>query len=95
MAKVILQGTVNIPKEDLDKVIDALPQHIANTKSEKGCIVFNVGQDKNNKYILQVYEEFIDEIAFRLHQKRVADSEWGALTARCTRHYTIDGLTGS
>ncbi|WP_196140764.1 putative quinol monooxygenase [Aliikangiella sp. G2MR2-5] len=89
MKKVVLKGYVLVPESDLDAVMNELPNHIANTQSEEGCLVFSVVQDNLNKNQLNVYEEFIDDVTFNNHQKRVSSSTWGAISENCQRHYEI------
>ncbi|EPR4995117.1 putative quinol monooxygenase, partial [Vibrio navarrensis] len=36
-----------------------------------------------------VYEEFVDKVAFEQHQKRVKASRWGKVTVSVERHYEI------
>ena len=89
MGKLILKGYVLIPDAELASVIEELPTHIKNTTSEQGCLVFDVSQDKTNKNKLNVYEEFVNKLAFESHQKRVSGSKWGNATKNCERHYEI------
>lgn len=89
MGKVILSGYIVVPDEDLESVKEQLPQHIALTRDEPGCLVFDVqlDGDSNNRY--NVYEEFRDMSAFELHQERVKCSSWGEVTKNVSRHYTV------
>ncbi len=89
MVKVVLEGYILVPKDDLSAVIRELPEHIKNTKNESGCILFEVKQDLSNQYKLDVYEEFKDEHAFSLHQDRVRCSKWGEVAKNCDRRYEI------
>lgn len=92
MPKIILSGHILIPIEDVIEVQDALPGHLELTRNEKGCIKFNVTQDKKqlNKY--SVYEEFIDQAAFDSHQQRVKNSHWGKVSQNVERHYEISKI---
>ena len=56
------------------------------------AVVFELSQSISNKNRLDVYEEFIDEEAFKRHQVRVGNSKWGAVSKNCDRHYDITGL---
>ena len=87
MAKVILKGYVIVPDADLEAVKKELVNHIRLTRQEKGCLVFNVSQDSQNLNKFDVYEEFVDQDSFALHQDRTRDSEWGAIAAHVVRHY--------
>ncbi len=92
MSKVILEGCIEIPNDDLDAVSKELVNHINLTKKESGCITFRVEQDGSNKNRFNVYEEFTDEEAFKFHQARVKASRWGVITKRVKRHYRIKYL---
>ena len=93
MGKVILKGFIVIPDNDLERVTEALPEHIEKTRSERGCLIFNVASDQKNKNRLNVYEEFESREAFDLHQKRVKESNWGQITANAKRCYQIDEIS--
>lgn len=56
---------------------------------EKGCLVFDVIQGKDNVHRFTVYEEFTNRISFAAHQGRVHKSRWGKVTAVVERHYQI------
>lgn len=76
----------------MPRVLDALPNHIALTRKENGCLVFNVTLDEYNTSRFNVYEEFEDKESFEHHQDRVRTSKWAEITKNVRRHYTIDGL---
>ncbi len=48
-----------------------------------------VTQDDMNPLKFSVYEEFVDQAAFDLHQARVKSSRWGQVTQNVERHYQI------
>lgn len=89
MPKIILQGFIVVSDTDLPAVQAELPKHIELTRNEKGCLVFDVVQDSNNKNVFKVFEEFADCEAFEAHQARVKNSRWGAVAANVERHYRI------
>lgn len=89
MAKVVLTGYILIPDDDLEQVKTALVKHTQLTRSEPGCLVFNVTPDSSNANKFNVYEEFVDKISFETHQLRVKNSRWGAVTSNVQRHYQI------
>lgn len=88
MSKVILQGHIVVPDNDLAHMQAELPRHIELSKKEKGCLVFRVSQDEKRKNIFNVYEEFVDRAAFDAHQARVKSSVWGKVAANVKRQYT-------
>ncbi|WP_421198772.1 putative quinol monooxygenase [Aeromonas enteropelogenes] len=89
MSKVILKGFIIVPQSDLAQVKDELARHIQLTRAEPGCLVFEVMQDSANSCRFDVYEEFVDNIAFQAHQARVKSSYWGEVTVNIERHYKV------
>ena len=87
MSKVILKGYIIVPDKDLEAVSKELPLHIEATKSEPGCLVFEVKQDATNKNKFEVYEEFTDKTAFEFHRDRAQTTNWGTITKDVERHY--------
>jgi quinol monooxygenase YgiN len=71
-------------------VVDQLPLHVELTRSEPGCVTFEVTQTEN-PLVWQVDELFQDAVSFAAHQQRVAASEWGRATAGIERRYEVDG----
>ena len=41
MPKLTLEGTVTAPDSDLVAMLEALPEHIAATRAEPGCLAFS------------------------------------------------------
>jgi (4S)-4-hydroxy-5-phosphonooxypentane-2,3-dione isomerase len=89
LAKIVLQGYIIVPDSDIAAVKSELVNHIALTKRENGCLVFNVTKDSNNPMRFNVYEEFSDKHAFAKHQDRVRQSKWGAITVNVERHFEV------
>ena len=89
MKKVTLKGYVLVPEKDLSGVMAELPKHIELTLKEKGCLVFQVTQDSEDKNRLNVYEEFIDREAFDFHQARAKSSNWGEVSKNLKKFYHI------
>ena len=87
MKKLILEGHINVPKEDLEAVMAELQNHTSLTKNETGCIYFSVDQRSNDTCVFDVYEEFESKEAFESHQSRVRSSKWGSVTVNVSRHY--------
>lgn len=88
MAKVILKGHIMVCDAEMTLIEAALPIHIELTQAEAGCLVFSVTKS-DIKGRFDVYEEFIDEAAFELHQARVKNSNWGLISQNVERHYEI------
>lgn len=89
MSKVTLSGYIIVADTDLAAVRQALPEHQLLTQAEKGCLVFNVTPSQSHPNRFDVYEEFVDQNAFDLHQARVKASAWGRITVNVARHYQI------
>ena len=84
-----LTGHIEITDSDLEAVLKHLPQHIAATRAESGCLKFEVVQRTDYPLIFDVDELFVDKAAFDAHQKRVRASDWGSVTAGAKRHYQV------
>ncbi|MBU2864856.1 antibiotic biosynthesis monooxygenase [Reinekea forsetii] len=89
MPKVRLTGHIMIPTQSLAAVLEHLSLHLALTRSEPGCLKFNVNQDENEPCKLLVEEVFIDSAAFEAHQCRTQNSAWYEITKDFDRHYRI------
>ncbi len=89
MSKVTLSGHIEVPAVELSKITVALEKHMALTREEPGCIVFEVVQDSEEPTMFTVYEEFVDQAAFDSHQNRVLASSWSEATKNVVRHYKI------
>lgn len=89
LPKIIMKGHIIVPSTDLIAVQNELPTHIHKTRQEAGCLIFDVAQDEENINRFNVHEEFVDEESFSVHQNRVKNSEWGAISKNVERHYQI------
>ncbi len=87
MSKVILEGYVLVTDSDLAAVKNELENHIKLTRQEEGCLIFEVSQDDKNINRFNVYEEFVSQDAFKLHQQRLSRTEWGKVSSRLEKHY--------
>ncbi|KIC42880.1 antibiotic biosynthesis monooxygenase [Ruegeria sp. ANG-R] len=88
-AKVCLQGHIMVPAAQLDQVRQALPEHIALTRAEPGCLGFEVVEDNNHPGRFNVSEVFESKAAFDAHQERTRASNWFRITQGLKRHYSI------
>jgi len=89
MPNVILKGFIIVPAEDLAAVEEELINHKKLTLNESGCLVFEVTQSESIPNRFDVYEKFVNKVAFESHQKRVKNSYWGEVTVNVERHYEI------
>ncbi len=89
MPGLTLQGYIVVSDDDLPRVLKALPKHVALTRAERGCLVFNVSQDGEDANKFYLYEEFVDRAAFDAHQTRTKRTHWATVSAEVERHYEI------
>jgi len=94
MGEVTLRGEL-VCQDATEAAVVArlLPGHVALTRAEPGCRAFEV-EAGGTPLVWRVAERYADPDAFRAHQARTADSEWGRATLGIERRYTIDGLDG-
>jgi len=92
VSKVTLTGHIIVSDADMEAVKVELVNHIALTREEEGCIVFEVKQNADNANRFDVYEEFTNKESFTKHQERVRNSDWGVVSANAERHYEIAGM---
>lgn len=88
-SRVFLDGYLEMPADRRAAVLAALPDHVALTRAEPGCLSFEVNPDPDNALRLLVAETFIDQAAFDAHQARARVSAWADVTAGLPRHYKI------
>ena len=84
-----LKRHIIVSDDDLPRVLKALPKHIALSRAEQGCLIFNVSQDSENANKFYVYEEFIDREALDAHRRRAKRTRWASVTAGVERYCEI------
>ena len=90
--RVTLSGRLICADADqADRVRAHLPDHLALTLAEPGCLSFSVTPTAD-PLVWQVEETFADAAAFHAHQARTRASAWGTATAGITREYKVQGL---
>jgi quinol monooxygenase YgiN len=87
--KIQLNGYLDVPQDRWDSVMQALPEHIALTHAEEGCISFEVSPSEDIEHRLMVAELFEDRASFDAHQVRTKASPWFEVTAGISREYEI------
>ncbi len=76
---------------DLKTVLTYLPEHVALSRAEPGCLHFEISQTED-PLIWQVEELFADESALKAHKARTMASIWAGQTAGLVRDiHRIDG----
>ncbi len=53
-----------------DELITALTQLISPTRSEKGCLLYELARDKSNQDFLIMVEKFINAEALAIHEEQ-------------------------
>ncbi|WP_294227074.1 antibiotic biosynthesis monooxygenase [uncultured Shimia sp.] len=87
-----LTGYIDVPADRLKAVVEALPDHIALTRAETGCLSFEVTPDATHQGRFQVAELFVDRAAFDAHQTRTKASDWAKVTNGIPRQYEIEDI---
>jgi quinol monooxygenase YgiN len=75
--------------EEADRVSELLPEHIRQTRSEIGCVRFEVWRSRADPVRYAVYELFTTREAFEAHQIRTEASAWFRATRHIPRDYRI------
>ncbi len=88
--RIFLNGYLDFPADRLNDVRTALPDHIALTRAEPGCVSFEVDEDQDQPGRFNVSEVFVDQPAFDAHQARTRASDWFSVTQGIARHYVIE-----
>ena len=68
-----------------------LPDHLALTRAEPGCLTFDVDQT-DDPMVWEVMEAFRDRPSFDAHQARTRDSVWFAATRGILRDFRMEEL---
>lgn len=90
-SKVHLNGHLICSTPDELATVEAyLPDHIRLTRTEPGCLSFEVSQTED-PMVWHVAEVFTDRAAFEAHQRRAQASDWGRATAGIRRAYEVTG----
>lgn len=75
--------------EEADRISVLLPDHVAATRAEPGCLIFEVWRSRADPVRFAVREVFRDRAAFDAHQARTKESAWGKATVNVPRNYRI------
>lgn len=84
-----LAGTLIVPEPAKALVEALLPAHVAATRAEPGCLLFQVVADRCDPTRYLVAQRFATRAAFDAHQARAQSSNWGRATADLVRHYHL------
>lgn len=80
-----------ISEAEVQAVRQHLPEHLALTRAEPGCLVFDVSQT-DDPMVWEVMEAFRTRQDFDAHQARTRDSAWFAATRGILRDFKMEEL---
>ena len=86
---MILKGSITAPIEHIRRTKELLDVHIKLTRSEEGCLLFEVKESGDQQDVFEVYEVFDSLTSFEEHQIRTKQSSWGKFTKDFQRSYEI------
>lgn len=75
--------------EEQAAVRQHLAEHVRLTRSEPGCLTFDVSPT-DDPMIYEVMEAFRDRVSFDAHQARTRDSAWFAATRGILRDFRLE-----
>ncbi len=75
--------------EGRSAVLAHLPDHIALTRAEPGCLSFEITETED-PFTFEVMEAFRDRASFDAHQARTRDSAWFAATRHILRDFRLE-----
>lgn len=86
---ITLSGTLTCPTpDDLTIIQTYLPDHIALSRAEPGCVTFTAVQSAN-PMVWQIDETYTDKKAFEAHQTRNRASIWWDKSQSIVRDFQI------
>lgn len=95
MSQVILTGFLICRSlDESDRVAGLLPDHIRLTRTEPGCLVFEVIRSMSDPMRFAVREVFACQADFEAHQARARASLWGTSTKGIPRDYMFTDGNG-
>ena len=89
MPKVYISGYIDVPLDRLADVKNAMPDHIRASRSEPGCLFFELTHDADVPGRINVKEAFTSLEAFDFHQENRKDTHWSNITVGITRNFEI------
>lgn len=89
MGVIRLEGHLRCASaEEAQRVADHLPDHLAATRAEPGCLSFSV-EPTGDPLVWRVSEAFRSPADFEAHQQRSAASPWAEATRGVARDYEV------
>jgi quinol monooxygenase YgiN len=75
---IIVAGTVRIPEDKFDAVLDVARATIEATRQEAGCIVYSFARDLADNGLLRIYEEWESRAHLEAHFQQPHMHPWRA-----------------
>ena len=82
---------VCMSEAEADAVRLYLPDHLALTRAEPGCLTFDISPT-DDPMVWEVMEAFRDRASFDAHQARTRDGAWFAATRGILRDFRMEEL---
>jgi quinol monooxygenase YgiN len=80
---------VCMTQDEVQAVRAHLPDHLALTRAEPGCLTFEV-TETDDPMVYEVMEAFRDRPSFDAHQARTRDSAWFTATRGIVRDFRLE-----
>ena len=78
---IVIEGTVRIPPENLERARPVMEQMIRASRAEPGCLDYALTEDPLDPGLIRVYEHFVDEAALAFHRATPNMATWRAACA--------------
>ena len=78
---IIVAGTVRIPQDRFDELLETAQTMIETTRKEAGCIVYSFARDLADGGLLRIYEEWESRAHLDAHVKQPHMGPWRAKLA--------------
>lgn len=75
--------------EEADRVSQLLPDHVAATRAEPGCLSFEVWRSMADPVRFAVREVFRDRASLDAHRERMKGTPWAVATEGVVRDYRV------
>lgn len=86
---VKISGTLTASGADIEIARRLIPEHVALSRAEPGCLKFNLEEAPDTPGLWVLDEEFADQSAFDFHQQRTRASQWGQASTNMVRDFTV------
>ncbi len=86
---VSVTGTLTATGTDIETARRLIPDHVARSRAEPGCLRFNLTEDADQPGLWRLDELFADRAGFEAHQRRTRASLWGQESGAMVRDFTI------